>query len=429
MIASARSAGAPSVTGASGPPIRILVVDDSAVIRGIYSRSIEKEPDLELIASVGDGLQAIEAVKKHHPEVVILDIEMPRMDGMTALPKMLEADPKIQVIMASTLTLENAAISMKALEIGAKEYVSKPTSASKIITADTFRHELLDKVRALGLERRRRHGAPAGSSPAGGTASSTGTAAPGKAFAAERKTTPARPAARSTPAFERRPAVEPKSQAAMGRSGPLTRPADKPVVTRTMPAGTFVPDVVAIGSSTGGPQALFKVLEKLPVFNKPVLITQHMPPTFTTILAEHISRVSGWTCTEGKDGEAIKPSQIYLAPGDHHMLVAVRGGQKILKITQDPPENFCRPAVDPMLRSIVDAYGKKVLAIILTGMGQDGKRGCEKVADAGGMVVAQDQPTSVVWGMPGAVAQAGLAHHILPITEIGPMLKKQVMRS
>ncbi|MCR9257474.1 MAG: chemotaxis response regulator protein-glutamate methylesterase [Alphaproteobacteria bacterium] len=425
-----RPGGSPSGQGTGkpgAPPIRILVVDDSAVIRGIYARSIKDVPDLELVASVGDGLKAIDAVKQYQPEVAILDIEMPRMDGLTALPKMLEVDPTLQIIMASTLTLKNASISMKALSAGAKDYVSKPTSATQIITAAEFRAELLDKVRALGLERRRRVGPP------------KGTEASQRRFSADRRQpeetpAPTRPGASARPAIREaagltRGTGNAPAEAPVGRSGVLTRQASGPIQTRPMPGGFTAPDVIAIGSSTGGPQALFKVLDKLPALNRPILITQHMPPTFTTILAEHLSRVSGWSCVEGKDGDPIRPGHIYLAPGDHHMMVSVKGGAKVLEVTQDPPENFCRPAVDPMLRSVVAAYGRKVLTIILTGMGQDGKGGCEKVVEAGGVVIAQDQPTSVVWGMPGAVAQAGLANHILPIDEIGPMMRQMVLRS
>jgi len=414
-----RRTGASPPGGGVGPPIRILVVDDSAVIRGIYARAIKNADDLELVASVGDGLKAIDAVKEFKPEVAILDIEMPRMDGITALPKMLEVDPKLQIIMASTLTLNGAAISMKALSAGAKDYVSKPTSATQIITADEFRAELLDKVRALGLERRRRVGLPSGSEPVQ------------RRFSADRRPEAPAPAggtARAGADPHRRTAA-PEGGTVVGRSGVLTRQPTGPIQTRPMPSNFGIPDIIAIGSSTGGPQALFKVLDKLPALNRPILVTQHMPPTFTTILAEHLSRVSGWPCVEGQDGTVIQPGHIYLAPGDHHMLVATKGMSKVLRITQDPPENFCRPAVDPMLRSIVDAYGRKVLAIILTGMGQDGKNGCGKVVEAGGVVIAQDQPTSVVWGMPGAVAQAGLAHHVLPLDDIGPLMRKQVQRS
>ena len=190
------------------------------------------------------------------------------------------------------------------------------------------------------------------------------------------------------------------------------------------------PDIIAIGSSTGGPQALFEVLSHLKGgVTQPILITQHMPATFTTILAEHISRQCGIVCAEARDGEAIVENRAYVAPGDYHMLVVNRGGTHALSLTKDPPENFCRPAVDPMLRSIVRAYGRKVLTVILTGMGQDGMKGCQEVTAAGGVVVGQDEASSVVWGMPGAVATAGLCSAILPLKEIGPYIRKFASRT
>jgi two-component system chemotaxis response regulator CheB len=197
-----------------------------------------------------------------------------------------------------------------------------------------------------------------------------------------------------------------------------------------MPSVVGRPDVIAIGSSTGGPQALFEVLAHLKGgVTQPILITQHMPATFTTILAEHITRQCGIVCGEAKDGEAITEGRAYVAPGDYHMLVVSRGNGYALSLTKDPPENFCRPAVDPMLRSVVRAYGRKVLTVILTGMGQDGLRGCQEVTAAGGVVIGQDEASSVVWGMPGAVATAGLCSAILPLKEIGPYIRKMASRT
>lgn len=190
------------------------------------------------------------------------------------------------------------------------------------------------------------------------------------------------------------------------------------------------PDVIAIGSSTGGPQALFNLLGTMRAgtVKQPILITQHMPATFTTILAEHISRVSGWDAKEGQDGEVIKPGRVYVAPGDFHMLVETKGADKILRLTKDAPENFCRPSVDPMLRSISAAYGKRVLVAILTGMGSDGAKGGAVVVQAGGTVIAQDEATSVVWGMPGAAAQAGICSAVMPLGDIAPWMIKLATR-
>ena len=195
-----------------------------------------------------------------------------------------------------------------------------------------------------------------------------------------------------------------------------------------MPTPAARPDVIAIGSSTGGPQALFQVVAQLRGLAQPVLITQHMPATFTTILAQHIQRQCEVVCAEAKDGEPVVGGRVYIAPGDNHMLVVNRGAGPHISLTKDPPENFCRPAVDPMLRSIVAHYGRKVLAVVLTGMGQDGMRGCGVVAEAGGLVVAQDEASSVVWGMPGAVATAGHANAVLPVGEIGAHVRQLASR-
>jgi len=191
------------------------------------------------------------------------------------------------------------------------------------------------------------------------------------------------------------------------------------------PAGSAKPEVIAIGSSTGGPQALAEVLKSLTKsVTLPILITQHMPPTFTSILAAHIAQLTGWPCAEAKDGDVIQKHQIYVAPGGHHMLIEKSGVQKVIRLSDSPPENFCRPAVDPMLRSIAKAYGPSVLVIILTGMGYDGRNGSQDISKSGGTVVAQDKDTSVVWGMPGAVATSGLCSAVLPLKDLGPHVSK-----
>jgi len=209
---------------------------------------------------------------------------------------------------------------------------------------------------------------------------------------------------------------------------PIVRPKPEPQPISIRPMPDLRPDVLAIGSSTGGPQALFEVLSHLKDLKQPILITQHMPATFTTILAEHITRQCGIPCTEAKEGEAIVGGRAYVAPGDFHMLVVQKNGVNCLTLTKDPPENFCRPAVDPMLRSIVRAYGRRVLVTILTGMGHDGQRGSENVVQTGGSVIGQDEASSVVWGMPGAVATAGLCSAVLPLKEIGPFIRKIALR-
>ncbi|UUX50525.1 chemotaxis response regulator protein-glutamate methylesterase [Nisaea acidiphila] len=378
----------------SKDPYRVMLVDDSAVIRGLFTRFLEADPDVKIVASVGDGQRAIDTLKNNDIEIIVLDIEMPRMDGITALPELLKVDPKVQIVMASTLTARNAEISLKALSLGARDYLTKPSSTSEMTGAADFPSDLLSKVKAFGAQRRRKSGA---APPSGATAT-------------------ARAAASGAPA------AAPRAGTARTTARPTAAPASGNISLRK-PSGRK-PDVIAIGSSTGGPQALFRVLSDIPKTTRlPIFVTQHMPPTFTTILAEHITKSSGWVCSEAKSGDVVAPGRIYLAPGGYHMTVKSEGTDKVIALNQDPPENFCRPAVDPMIRSLIKVYGR-VLAVILTGMGHDGREGCRAVVEAGGDVVAQDENTSVVWGMPGAVAQAGLCCEVLPVADIGASVQR-----
>lgn len=367
--------------------IRVMLVDDSAVVRGLVTRILEEDPAVAVVASVGNGQMALSALERQDIDVIVLDIEMPVMDGMTALPLLLKADPGIRIIMQSTLTLKGADVSLRALQMGAADYIPKPTATRDLAGGMDFKKELLDKVKALGNARRR---------------------------------DPNRKARPGVSPSTVRPAASAPRPSALSPTGPLKLRSHNPEP----------PDIIAIGSSTGGPQALFNLLGTMRAgtVKQPILITQHMPATFTTILAEHITRVSGWDAKEAKDGEVIKGGRVYVAPGDFHMLVESRGADKVLKLTKDPPENFCRPAVDPMLRSISAAYGKRVLAAILTGMGSDGAKGGAVVVEAGGTVVAQDEATSVVWGMPGAAANAGICSAVLPLGEIAPWMIKLATR-
>ena len=393
MTIGTRSRVASHANAGEGDPIRVMVVDDSAVVRGLITRIVDAEPDLKVVASVGNGERAVNhVVRERDVDVVILDVEMPVMDGLTALPKLMQADPGLKVIMASTLTVKNAEISIRALQAGAADYVPKPSASQEIAGGSgEFKRDLVAKTRTLGATRRPRPGRSE-TTAKGATAT----------FSAQRAASP--PAS-----TEFRGSV-----AASGlRSPSKTRP-----------------DVIAIGSSTGGPQALFELFRGLPPksIEQPILITQHMPATFTAILAEHLSRQTGWRCTEGKPGEPISPGCVYLAPGDWHMTVRAEGTQRVIQLDQGPQENFCRPAVDPMLRSIARVYGGRALVVMLTGMGADGQKGSEAIVAAGGTVVAQDEASSVVWGMPGAVATAGLCAAVLPLPDLAPYVEKMARR-
>lgn len=358
--------------------IHIMLVDDSAVIRGALTRLLETSPVMKVVKSVADGNAAILAARTRKPHVVILDIEMPIMDGITALPKILEASPDTKVIMFSSLTEKGATVTLEALKLGAVECLVKPSSAQEVGEGSPFQKQLLALIEGL------------------------------------------------TPEYKRRPAEN-------QTSATLT-PAQKP----SLISGTFSlyddklsfkgkPSILAIGSSTGGPQALFNVLKHCAGFDIPIIITQHMPATFTKILAEHIGQQTGVKTQEAQDGMPIEPGQIYVAPGGVHMIFEMSGTQLVAKLDDSPPVNFCKPAVDPMLDSIIGIYGQKVLGVILTGMGYDGREACKRLVQANGRLIAQDEETSVVWGMPGAVAQANICSAVLPLNDIGPWIKRTVM--
>ncbi len=357
-----------------------MVVDDSAVIRGLISRWIEAEPDLVVAASIRTGLDAVNQLLRVDPDVVVLDIEMPDMDGIAALPLLLAKKRNLVIIMASTLTRRNAEISLKALSLGAADYIPKPESTREIAAADTFKRDLIEKIRHLGARLRR-------------------PAAPGSA-----------PSSSSSP----RPVRAAPPVAAPAAPGKIVLRAFSPTM----------PKVLLIGSSTGGPQALMSLVAGIgPVIDRvPVLITQHMPPTFTTILAEHLGRASGRPAHEGIDGETIKAGHIYLAPGGCHMRVGRLGANPVIALDDGPQINFCKPAVDPLFSSAVEVWHGGTLAVVLTGMGSDGARGGKDVVAAGGNVIAQDEATSVVWGMPGAAAHAGICAAVLPLDQIAPKL-------
>jgi two-component system chemotaxis response regulator CheB len=368
--------------GKPARPYRVLVVDDSAVIRGLIARWLDGELDISVVGTASNGLMALRQVEENKPELVILDIEMPVMDGMTALPKIIELIPDIKVIMASTLTRRNAEISMQALEQGAADYIPKPESTREINSSVPFRQEIVEKVKALGALLRKSRGQPG--------PQATGAATP---------------------------------QAASARLNSWARPSGTALVLRK--PSPVKPRILAIGSSTGGPQALLQVLGDIKNrINVPIIITQHMPATFTAILAEHLTRATGRPCAEARDGDVLDSARMYLAPGNYHMTVEREQNKFVLRINQGPPENFCRPAVDPMFKSVSRCFGSAALGLILTGMGQDGLKGSEELVKNGGTIVAQDEESSVVWGMPGAVALAGLCSAVQPLKNIGQTVLK-----
>ena len=353
-------------------PIRVMVVDDSVVVRKIVTDVLSADPDIEVVGTAVNGKIAVAKLDQLKPDLVTMDIEMPEMNGIEAVRAIRATRSRVPIIMFSTLTERGASATLDALSAGANEYVTKPANVGSVgQSMESVREQLIPKIKALT-------GRPV---------------TPG----------PARAAAPLPPP----PPVAP-------RTGPGKKPA-----------------VLVIGSSTGGPEALARVLPQLPAtLPVPVLMVQHMPPVFTRQFAQRLDRLSPLRVVEAADGSPLVPGTVHLAPGDHHLVVRTQGrgpGASLhTGLNQGPPENFCRPAVDPLFRSVVTAYDGAVLSVVLTGMGSDGRNGAAEVRAAGGTVIVQDQATSVVWGMPGAIAQAGLADEILPLDRIAEAITRHL---
>lgn len=332
-----------------------MVVDDSAIVRGLIIQMLEKCPDIRIVARAPNGEAAVAELARTEADVIVLDLEMPVMDGMTALPLLLATQPGVKVVVASTLSKRNARISLEALQRGASDYVPKPETGTLVNAAD-FERELVGKVLALGRR--------------------------------------------------------PNGNAAVVE---VARPRSTQVVR---------PGVIAIGGSTGAPPVLLELIAGLKgAVTQPILITQHMPATFTALLAEQIQRAGGRPCAEAQDGEPILPDRTYVAPGGWHMTVGRSGATPVIRLNQEEAEHYCRPAVDPMLRSAAAIYGNRLLAVILTGMGADGAEGCRTAAQSNGRFIVQNEATSAVWGMPGAAARTGLAEAILPASQISGWIR------
>ncbi|MBL9093831.1 MAG: chemotaxis response regulator protein-glutamate methylesterase [Planctomycetaceae bacterium] len=347
------------------PKTRILIVDDSVVIRRLLADILGQEPDLEVVGSAANGKLALLKLPQLNPDVVTLDIEMPDMDGLETLPLLRKTYPKLPVIMFSTLTQRGAAATLDALARGATDYVAKPANVGGVAAGiQSVRDQLLPKIRALHTAQ-----------------------------------TPVDAVAR--PGSPR------------GRSGAAASIRQQRV------------DAVCVGCSTGGPQALGALLRELPgTFPAPIAVVQHMPPVFTQHLAQRLDQECALRVREARDGDRLEAGLVLIAPGDFHMTLARHGAAVVVKLDQQPPENSCRPAVDVLFRTAAATYGAGCLGVVLTGMGQDGLRGSQEIAHHGGGVIVQDQASSVVWGMPRAVAEAGLARAVLPLTNISQELIK-----
>ncbi len=363
---------------------RVLVVDDSVVMRRIVKQALEGDPDIEVAGVAANGRIALAMVEQYTLDAITLDIEMPELDGLQTLRELRSRGVVTPVIMFSTLTDRGALATLDALAAGADDYVAKPANVGSVQDSIMrIRLELIPKIKALCWKSKKFPFATPELLTTGTIQSSIATA----------------PSASRAASAQLRPA------------------ADQRV------------DVVAIGTSTGGPNALAEVIPHLPAhFPVPVVIVQHMPPTFTRFLAERLGAASSLDVQEAVSGALIAPGGAWIAPGDFHMNLRRENSAVRLCVFQAPPENSCRPSVDVLFRSAAEAFGPNVLAVIMTGMGQDGLRGCELIKEAQGQVIVQDEASSVVWGMPGYVAKAGLADSVLPLTEIADEIVRRVQR-
>jgi len=342
--------------------IRILVVDDAVVMRKLITETLRSDPNLEVVGAAANGRIALQKIPQVNPDLLTLDLEMPEMDGLETLREVRKLYPKLPVIIFSTLSQKGATATLDALALGANDYVTKPANVGSVTESiQRLQEELVPKIKVHCRHLR----------------------------ASE-------PAPEPLPARTRVPAVV-----------YLPTPRTTPI------------EAVCIGTSTGGPNALAAVFSTLPAgFPVPIVIVQHMPPMFTAMLAERLSAHSPVPCQEGIEGQTLEPGRAYIAPGGRHMEIQRANGRVRLHLHDGPPENSCRPAVDVLFRSVAAAYGASVLSVVMTGMGQDGLHGCRVISERRGQVIVQDEATSVVWGMPGYIAQAGLADKVLPLDQI-----------
>lgn len=348
---------------------RVLIVDDALMVRKLISDTLGEDSQIEVVGTASNGRLALKKIEQLEPDLIVLDVEMPELDGLETLRELRKSGSRVKVIMFSTLTEKGAKTTIEALSLGASDYVAKPANVGGVLASqEALRTELIPKVKTLcGIKSKTARG------------SVTGTAT--------------------------------------SQSVALRKPS---VATQRI-------DVVMIGISTGGPNALEKVVPALPKdFTVPVLITQHMPPIFTKSLADRLNSHSDVTVVEAEDRMKIEKGHVYIAPGGFHIYAKREGTSTVIRTSSDEPENSCRPAVDFMFRQSLPAYGANILAVVMTGMGQDGGIGAEQVVEAGGTVYIQDQASSVVWGMPGFIANRGVAEKVLPLEDIAGAIVQRV---
>ncbi len=362
---------------------RVLIVDDSVVFRKILGEALGKHPGISVVGTACNGKEAVRKARLLKPDLMILDVEMPEMDGLATLDELRKQRLKPGVIMFSTLTSAGAKTTIEALSKGAFDFVPKPTGTGAFAqSVKRIQQELIPKIEAFGQNRN-----------------------------GNRKIASNRGPARPMPAAKarRRPSASLRNNHQVQRN--IRKFAGK--------ALNFKAEAVAIGVSTGGPNALNQVIPRFPsTFRLPVFLVQHMPPVFTSQLASRLNQKSKIRVVEAQDGMQVRPGTVYVAPGDYHMEVTRKNKAKIIRLNQDPPVNSCRPAVDVLFRSVAEVYGERVVAAVLTGMGQDGFEGAKLLKKKGARIIAQDRQTSVVWGMPKLIVEAGIADRVVPLAVV-----------
>ena len=359
--------------------IRVLLCDDSSVMRRLLKAALRVDADIEVVCEAKHGQDALDKLFDARPDVVVMDVEMPVMDGIDAVREIRKRTANLPIIMFSSLTSRGAEATLDAIDAGASDFATKPASAGHITRAMAHVQTTLIPKIHYWCDR--------------------------PLYRPEQKANPVTRPASPTP----RP---------VARQPVVTNTSASPIPVQRVDHGTPV-SAIAIGVSTGGPQALAQLVADLPhEFPAPILIAQHMPPVFTGLLADRLAAQTSHVVREAKDGDELKPNEILIAPGDHHMVISRDRSVVRARLNQDEPENSCRPAVDPLFRSFAECYGSKCLGVVLTGMGKDGEKGAEALRQRGARIVVQDEQTSVVWGMPGNVAKRGLADRILPLDQI-----------
>jgi two-component system, chemotaxis family, protein-glutamate methylesterase/glutaminase len=392
----------------SQKPISVIIVDDAVVVRGLLSRWLQESGGIEIIATYRNGVEAVAANRK--PDVIILDIDMPEMDGMTALPLLIKKWPNASIIMASTLTVRNAEYTLRSLSLGAHDYIAKPATNRDVTFSTDFRREIIEKVQVLGrrIPRQTKAEISDGHIPYGHPAS------------ASYKESVPHPRPVSFPAVS-------KTETSVSQPSSISQNKNEGISSIPLrPMAANFPKLLMIGASTGGPKAVLELLDacRSAIRTVPVVIIQHMPAVFTQSFAENVSKRLSMDASEAQHGEPLEIGRIYVAPGGRHLKIDRSQSGNVIALDDMAPVNFFRPSVDVSFMSASMVYGASVLGVILTGMGTDGLQGSTGIVEKGGTILAQDEASSIVWGMPGSVARKGLCSAVAPVTELASIITR-----